>query len=110
MFKPRVLKKLRDIQRQLDEILLLLLENAQRGEQMSQELQDLEAQVGQTTDVAQSAVVLLDGLKSALDAAIAANDPAALKALSVSLGSSKDRLAAAVARNTPAAPPAPAAP
>jgi hypothetical protein len=49
-------------------------------------------------------VALLNGIKAALDAAIAANDPAALKALSDSLSVNTDALAAAVTANTPTPP------
>lgn len=47
---------------------------------------DLKAAVAKETEVDESAIVLLNGLKAKLDAAIAAGDPAALKALSDSLG------------------------
>lgn len=69
-------------------------------------LTDLEAQVARNTEVDESAVLLLQGLKTKLDEA--GTDPVKLKELSDSLGSSTDKLAAAVAANTPAAvPPAP---
>lgn len=67
------------------------------------ELDDLKAAVAKNTDVEESAIVLLNGLKVKLDAAIAAGDPAALKALSDELGSETGRLADAVTANTPAA-------
>ena len=70
---------------------------------MSAELDALKAAVARDTDVENSAITLLQGLKAALDAAIAANDPAALTALSASLGANSDALAAAVVANTPAA-------
>lgn len=70
---------------------------------MAGELDALKAAVTRDTEVESSAVALLQGLKAALDAAIASNDPAALTALSASLGKSTDDLAAAVAANTPAA-------
>jgi hypothetical protein len=65
-------------------------------------LDDLKAAVQKETEVDQSAIVLLNGLKAQLDAAIASNDPAALQALSDQLGSSSQSLADAVAANTPA--------
>jgi hypothetical protein len=46
---------------------------------------------------------MLNGLKERLDAAIASGDPAALVALSASLGTDTQELADAVAANTPAA-------
>ena len=70
---------------------------------MSAELDALKAAVARDTDVENSAITLLQDLKAALDAAIAANDPAALAALSASLGANSDALAAAVVANTPAA-------
>lgn len=70
--------------------------------QRSAEFDELKAQVEADVVVESSAATLLTGLKTRLDAAIAANDPAALKALSDELGASKDALAAAVVANTPA--------
>lgn len=70
---------------------------------MAGELQGLTDQVKKNTDVEQSAILLLQGLKSALDAAIASGDPAQLLALSASLSTSQAALAAAVLANTPAA-------
>lgn len=64
---------------------------------------DVATAVAEETTVTESAVVLLDGIKSALDAAIASNDPAAVQAVVDSIGANKTRLAEAVARNTPAA-------
>jgi hypothetical protein len=69
-------------------------------ENMAGELDALRAQVARNTEVDASAIVLLRGIKAALDAAIAAGDPAALTELSNSLGASTDQLAAAVAENT----------
>jgi hypothetical protein len=66
-------------------------------------IQDLVNQVSETKTVADSAVALITGLKAQLDAAIASNDPAALQALSDSLGAVKQELADAVTANTPAA-------
>jgi hypothetical protein len=73
-------------------------------------LDDLTAQVARNSDVEDSAIALLQGLKKALDAAIASGNPAALTALSTQLGAKTDALAAAVVANTPATPsPAPGA-
>lgn len=71
-------------------------------------LTDLEAQVARNTEVDESAVLLLQGLKAKLDEA--GTDPVKLKELSDSLGSSTDKLAAAVAANTPAPAPPPPSP
>lgn len=69
---------------------------------MAGELDTLTAQVARNTDVIQSALTLIKGLKAALDAA--GTDPAKLAALSSTLSQQDDALAAAVAENTPAAP------
>ena len=63
----------------------------------------LEAAVTRNTEVDQSAITLLQGLKAALDAA--GTDPVKLKELSDSLGASTETLAQAVIANTPAAEP-----
>ncbi len=76
--------------------------------QMANELQTLTTQVAANTSAEASAIVLLQGLKTALDAAIAANNPQALLDLSNQLGASQQALAAAIVANTPAAPAAPA--
>ena len=73
-------------------------------DKMAGELADLQAKVAANTTVIESAITLIQGIKAALDAAIAANDPAALKALSDTLGAEDQKLADAVAANTPAPP------
>lgn len=75
---------------------------------MAGELETLKAQVASSISVQESAIQLLDGLKVALDTAIAKNnagDPTALAELSTTLGAEQTKLAAAVVANTPAAPP-----
>ena len=72
----------------------------QLGIKMATALEDLTTQVAETNTVIGSAVVLIQGLKAALDAA--GTDPVALKALSDSLNTSETALAAAVFANTPA--------
>lgn len=71
---------------------------------MANELDDLKAAVAKDLEVDQSAITLLNGLKQKLDDAIASGDPAQLKALSDSIGSSTQALADAVVANTPAEP------
>lgn len=71
-------------------------------------LTNLQAQVHSNTTVLQSAITLIQGLKAALDAAIASGDPAALQALSDELGTSDQALSDAITANTPAAPAPPA--
>lgn len=67
-------------------------------------LDELKAAVAaEDTEIA-SAITLLNGLKAALDAAIASGDPAALKALSDDIGAQTAALAAAVTANTPTGP------
>jgi uncharacterized membrane protein affecting hemolysin expression len=70
---------------------------------MSTQMDALTAQVAQTNTVEESAITLLQGLKAALDAAIASNDPAQLQALSDSLAGETAALSAAITANTPAA-------
>lgn len=86
----------------LVQILLLSFSNNLKLKHMGQELDDLTAAVQKDTEVDQSAITLLNGLKAKLDAAIASGDPAALKALSDQLGTNAQSLADAVVANTPA--------
>lgn len=74
----------------------------QKLNKMADEMATLEAEVAETKTVAQSAVVLLQGLKQRLDEA--GTDKVKLAALSADLGGSTDALAAAVVANTPADP------
>lgn len=68
-------------------------------------IDDLAANVAADTAVDQSAITLLNGLKAALDAAIASGNPAQL--LSDQIGQNVGALAAAVTANTiPENPPA----
>jgi len=75
------------------------------GENIMATLADLAAQVAQVQTVNASAIALLQGLKTALDAAIASGDPAQLQALSDALAKDNADLAAAVTANTPASTP-----
>lgn len=70
-------------------------------------LENLASEVAETKAVAQSAIVLLQGLKSRLDDAIASGDPAQIQAFADSLNDSTNALAAAVTANTPADPTTP---
>lgn len=81
------------------ELLQLILRKVNH---MSAQLDILTAEVAATKTVAQSAIVLIQGLKAQLDAA--GTDPVALKALSDSLADTDKQLADAVTANTPAAP------
>jgi len=71
---------------------------------MSAQMDALITAVSRNNTVVESAITLLDGLKTALDQAIASGDPAAIQAVSDSLTAESDKLAAAVAANTPGAP------
>lgn len=68
----------------------------------------LNVKVGALETTEASAVALLQGLKSALDAALALGDPAtivaAVQAVSDKIGTDTQTLADAVAANTPATP------
>lgn len=68
---------------------------------MSQEFDELEAQIKENTSVEQSALVLINGFAARL--AAAGTDPAKLTALKGDLKTNADALAAAVVANTPAA-------
>lgn len=91
-----------DTNSKLDQILQLLQTLTTQGDKMSLELDNLTTEVTNATTVEQSAITLIQGLKSSLDAA--GTDPVKLKALSDSLAASDANLAAAIAANTPAAP------
>lgn len=88
----------------LDRLHRLLMELNRKVETMAGELDALTAQVARNTDVETSAIVLLNGIKAQLDAAILSGDPTKLTALAATLGTSADALAAAVVANTPAVP------
>lgn len=79
----------------------LMLTNNKNLLTIMTDLTELEAAVAKDTEVDQSAITLLNGLKAALDAA--GTDPEKLKALSDKIGSSTKALADAVVANTPAA-------
>lgn len=92
----------RDIQVKLDLILVQLDKIRKEYRAMSAELDALSLQVAETTEVEQSAIVLLNGLAAQL--AAIANDPAAIAALAESLHLKSEELAAAVVANTPVVP------
>ena len=71
---------------------------------MANELDNLTAEVTETKDLQQSAITLLNGLKTKLDEAIANNDMSRVVALRDELDSSNAALAAAITANTPADP------
>lgn len=69
--------------------------------QMAQ-IEDLQAEVNENTDVTQSAITLMNGLSQQLKDALASNDPAAVQAVIDQLDQNTNSLAAAVTANTPA--------
>lgn len=74
----------------------------QKLEIMANELDSLELEVKETTDLQQSAITLLNGLKTKLDEAIAAGDMTKVVTLRDNLDASNAALAAAITANTPA--------
>lgn len=91
------------IERQLFRIRRSLYHLHRKVNHMAGELDALRAAVARNTEVDESAIVLLKGLKEKLDAAIASGDPAAIQALADELGAKNQALADAVTANTPAA-------
>ena len=87
-----------DIENQLNRILSAVTNLEIK---LANELADLTTKVADTKTVIDSAIVLIQGIKAALDAA--GSNPVALKALSDSLAASDAALAAAIVANTPAA-------
>lgn len=89
----------------IDQILTQLT-RIEKGElKLAKELDDLTAAVAQEVTIEQSAITLLNGLKTQLDAAILAasnGDPTKLNELSAQIGTSSSALAAAVQANTTA--------
>jgi hypothetical protein len=87
------------------EILAALHFLTERIETMSDALIALTAAVAESNRVSEAALVLIDGIKAQLDAALSSADPRALQALSDSLGAESAKLAAKEAALNP--PPAP---
>jgi len=83
----------------LDAILALVTAQTLKGTTMSQQLDNLTAQVQATTDTEQSAITLITGLADEIRRL--RDDPAALDALHDRLKASADALAAAIVANTP---------
>lgn len=73
------------------------------GNQVSQDVLDLQAQVASDTTVQQSVITLLNGLSTQLGTA--KNDPAAVEAIIATMKQNSAAIAAAIVANTPAAPP-----
>lgn len=82
----------------IEQIWALLNTVSQKENVIMSDLSTLETDVKANSDTVQSAVILLNGLKAALDAA--GTDPVKLKALSDQLESNTAGLAAAVVANT----------
>jgi cell division septal protein FtsQ len=75
---------------------------------MSNEIDNLRAEVARNTDVTASAIALVQGLKAQLDAAIASGDMSQVQALADSLGQNDTALATAVTESGGEPQPAPA--
>jgi hypothetical protein len=99
---PRLVGVLEKISDRLDVIFAITRNTHRKVTNIMADLTALTAAVARFEDVEASAITLIKGLKTALDAA--GTDPVALKALSDKLGTDAEALAAAVAENTPAAP------
>jgi dynactin complex subunit len=76
-----------------------------RLKKMSEQLDRLTNEVSENREVIGSAIVLIQGIKTRLDEAIASQDPAALEALAADLDTQTASLAQAVADNTVASVP-----
>lgn len=86
-------------------ILLVFYKFLNEFEKMSAALDALTAAVAAEKTVVDSAIALLGGLESQLDALIAAGNPdPALASLAADLGTQTAALSAAVTANTPVAP------
>lgn len=104
----RKLDELLSFEEKLDDLLALVRQSivasselATEVAKMAGEIQNLEVEVSQNASATQSAIVLLNGLKARLDAAIASGDMSKVKELADQLSSNTDALAAAVTANTP---------
>jgi len=87
----------------LDQLLVLVplvQKLVTEGETITMDLTQLTTQVARNKDAIQSGITVMKGIKKALDDAIASEDPAALTALSASLGENTDALAAAIVEST----------
>lgn len=95
------------IEAKLDIIGLKIDNLTRRSIAMAAELDALEQQVAQNTDLEQSAIVLIQQLADMISQV--KTDPARLQKLSDDLKAKATALAAAITANTPPPPPAPAA-
>lgn len=98
----RVTKKTRhaEVMQRLDSVEQMLWKLLKTEGLIMKEMDDLIAVVARNTEVASSAVAMMNNLAAQLSAA--GVDPAKLAELTVAIGSSADALAAAVTANTPA--------
>lgn len=93
-----------DIMAKLDKILAILQSSSIKETETMAAVEDLIKRVERNTDVTQSAVVLINGLRQELAAAVASGDWNQVETLSRKLDSNSDALAAAIAANTSAEP------
>jgi len=88
----------------------LLVTQHRQGAAIMATLADIQNSVTNITSVSQSIVTTLNTVAANLQAAIAANDPAAMQAVVDALNTDAQAMADAIVANTPAAPAEPAAP
>jgi len=85
----------------------LLVTQHRQGVNIMATLADIQNSVTNITSVSQAIVVTLNTVAANLQAAIAANDPAAMQAVVDALNTDAQAMADAITANTPAEPPAP---
>lgn len=83
-----------------NELYSLLQEINYKVNQLMATIQDVQTAVAAQSTVEDSVITLLNGINQQLQAAIAANDPAALDAVVASITANTTKLSNAVAANT----------
>lgn len=101
MKDEHILGPLKRIERKLDLTLSALGAILRKEHHMAGELDFMQAEISETKAVQESAVLLLQQLKTLLDAAIASGDMTQVAVLAQQLSDQTDTLAAAVATYTP---------
>jgi hypothetical protein len=84
----------------IGQILIIVKNILLKERKMSQELDDLIAEVAETRNVEEAAVIAINGLIAKLDEALASNDPAKIAQATADLKASAAALAAAIPANT----------
>jgi chromosome segregation ATPase len=96
------------IEAKIDSLTAAVAAITQKGDAMSVQLDNLKAAVQRNSDLEASAVQLIQGLATQLEAI--KDDPVAIQALADELKAKDDDLAAAITQNTPPAPTGPTGP